>query len=67
MLRYLINKLITYQSSEKKNSVFQDYTLSGIIEIVNMFIENSTPEDKLSEKEYSDLIKEVLEKLLFTL
>mmetsp|Transcript_9127 Transcript_9127/g.8553 ORF Transcript_9127/g.8553 Transcript_9127/m.8553 type:complete len:177 (+) Transcript_9127:425-955(+) len=66
MLKYLIDKLCHYQSSEKKNSVFQDYTLSGIIELVNMFIENSTQEEKLTENEYAALLKEVLEKLLFT-
>jgi hypothetical protein len=65
ILKHLASKLRLYQSTEKKGNYTEDYNLSGLIDIINLLINNS-PTSILSESEHSELIKEIIERMLFT-
>lgn len=64
LIKSLIQILHSYSSFEKKGSYAEDYNLSGIIAIINIIINNN--QNCLTESESYELIKEIMENLLFS-
>lgn len=58
-----INRLHYYESTEKRNSLMEDYTLIGFFDVIRIFIENCI--NSLTSEQFSGLANILLEKCLF--
>ena len=65
LLKDVIQRLSTYEPTEKRSSFLEDYTLSGLIDMVTILIERRPT--ALNEAETRDLATMILERCLFSL
>ena len=65
LCKNVIYRLFTYESTEKKSSFLDDYTLIGFIDVIKILIESDSK--ILSESEMQELAEAILQKCLFSI
>ena len=61
----MILRLLAYESTEKKSSFLDDYTLIGFIDVIKILIESDS--NILTVSEMQELAEMILQKCLFSL